>query len=103
MVRKVAQDTDSMRRQGGGNHAVGDVNYQRAPGDAEWEGSLERRYGKAANAFIVYAREHVQGRETGFNTAGDKRYGIGDASISGAGHFEVADTTGGSGVDSTSA
>ncbi|MGA6208564.1 hypothetical protein ACPESR_27795 [Nocardia testacea] len=99
MARKVAQDTDSMRQQGGGNHAVGEVNYQRAPGDPEWEGSLEYRYGKVANAFNVYAREHVRGREAGFNTAGDKRYGIGDAYISGAGHLEVADTTGGSGVD----
>ncbi|MEV0105265.1 hypothetical protein AB0H42_02855 [Nocardia sp. NPDC050799] len=103
MAKKVAQDTDTMRRQGGGNHAVGDVNYQRAPGDPEWEGGLESRYGKAANAFNVYAREHVRGREAGFNTAGDKRYGIGDVSISGAGHFEASDAAGGSGVDSASA
>ncbi|MEU1524040.1 hypothetical protein ABZ413_17750 [Nocardia rhamnosiphila] len=101
MAEKVAQEPDGLRRQGGGNHAVGDVNYQRSGGDPEWEGSLEYQYGKAANAFNVYAREHVRGREAGFTTAGDKRYGIGDAAVSGAGHFEVSDEGGASGVAGT--
>ena len=94
MAGKVAKEPDHMRRQGAGNHAAGDVDRQRAVGDPEWEGGLESKFGRAANAFNVYAREHVRGRERAFNNAGDRRNGIGDTSHSGATDFEESERLG---------
>lgn len=98
MAEKFAQDTGSMRRQGSVDRAKGDVDYQRAVGDPEWEGGLERRNGKAANAYNEYAREYIRDRERAFNSAGDRRYGSGDVNNAGATWFENDDQDGGTRV-----
>ncbi|MGW4767772.1 hypothetical protein ACWEO2_06970 [Nocardia sp. NPDC004278] len=78
MVQEFARDPDELRRLSDANRAGSAAAYARAEGDPEWEAAFEARYGKAANAYRVFASQYITERGIGYTKVGDDRNAIGD-------------------------
>ncbi|MEV4130375.1 hypothetical protein [Nocardia sp. NPDC049707] len=101
MVEKFAQDPEELRRLGDANRAASAPAYARAEGDPEWEAEFESRYGKAANAYRVFASRYIIERGIGYTKVGDSRNATGDNSTAAANAFETTDSDGGAQVRRT--
>ncbi|MFI9413307.1 hypothetical protein [Nocardia gamkensis] len=101
MVKEFAQDPHELRRLGDANRAASAPAYARAEGDADWEASFEAQYGKAANAYRLFAGQYIVERGVGWTTVGDGRNSTGDNSTTAGNTFEISDIDGGAQVRRT--
>ncbi|BDT95212.1 hypothetical protein IFM12275_51880 [Nocardia sputorum] len=101
MVEKFVQDPQELRRLGDANRAASAPAYARAEGDPEWEAQFEAQYGKAANAYRLFAVQYGVERGIGWTQVGDGRNATGDNSTTAGNTFEVTDIDGGAHVRRT--